>query len=68
MGTLEYQYQEMEPFIVEYAPINIYQQNLNYYSSFGEGAFFFLRNENLKDEPTFLNFESNDLRLFYGSF
>lgn len=52
--------------IADNAPINMYSKNLAFYSNFKTGVFFFLRNVNMKNEPTFLNFNENDLRLFYG--
>ena len=52
--------------IVESAPINIYQYPLNFYSDYIDGVFFFLRNTSMTDEPTFLSFAENNLRLFYG--
>lgn len=55
--------------IIDNAPICFYQKNLNYFSNFKDGAFFFLRNNSLSNtEPNFNNFLENDLRLFYGSF
>lgn len=54
--------------IVNYSPINIYQKNISFYSDLKDGAFFFLRNSSMIGEPTFLNFNENDLRLFYGNF
>ena len=52
--------------IVDNAPINIYQYNLNYFSDYIQGSFFFLRNNAMTDEPTFLSLGNNNLRLFYG--
>ncbi len=54
--------------LADNAPISIYQKNLLFYSDFDLGAIFFLRNNAMTDEPTFLNFKENDLRLFYGNF
>ena len=54
--------------IVDNAPICFYQKNLNFYSDFKKGAFFFARNQTKTNEPNFNDFESNNLRLYYGSF
>ncbi|WP_291952714.1 hypothetical protein [Campylobacter sp.] len=54
--------------ITQQAPVNISNINLNFYSSFKKGAFFFIANYHKKTNN--LNFENfnNDLRLYYGSF
>lgn len=55
--------------IIDNVPICFYKKNLNYYSSFTKGCFFFVRNESKKyTVPTFENFVDNDLELYYGNF
>ena len=49
------------------APVTLYSKNLIFFSGVTEYVFFFLRNDTKKDEPNFLNFSDNDLRLFYAT-
>lgn len=54
--------------IVNYAPVNTAMVNLNYFSNFKKGAFFFWQNANkIIENPNFENF-GNGLKLYYGSF
>lgn len=55
--------------IIDNAPICIYAKNLNCYSDFTKGCFFFIRNNSkIHTVPTFENFVDNDLELYYGNF
>lgn len=55
-------------YIIRYAGVNYYNLNLNFYSEFEHGAFFFFKNSlNFSNFSNFSNF-GKDLRLYYGSF
>ncbi|HDZ5042725.1 TPA: hypothetical protein RTG66_001562 [Campylobacter jejuni] len=52
--------------LVNNSPVNISNINLNYFSKFKDGIFFFLQNPNIKIEnPNFENF-GNGIDLYYG--
>lgn len=54
--------------LVNNSPVNISNINLNYFSNFKKGAFFFLQNPNIKMENLNFNNFGNGLDLYYGNF
>lgn len=54
--------------LINNAPVNTSGVNLNYFSNFKSGAFFFLQNKNeIIENANFENF-GNGLKLYYGIF
>lgn len=54
--------------IIQNSPINIFNVNLNFYSDFNEGAFFFVKIDNKLNKN--INFENfgEGIELYYGLF
>lgn len=50
------------------APISLFNTNLCFFSNYDKGAFFFVRNQQMTNPVSYLDFGTDDLRLLYGNF